>query len=88
MTWSRAFDDPIPLPTGKALRALQEAADFILALPKAEQHSPRWQAAVQCLIMAAEDQGPMLHARIAMLRALNGVEPGTAAVKLPPRLIR
>lgn len=88
MTWSRAFDDPIPFPSGKPLRTLREAASYIQALPKPEQHSPRWQAAVQCLIMAAEDRGPSLHARIAMLRALNGAEPGTAMVKLPPRLIR
>lgn len=88
MPWSRAFDDPVPSPSGKALRSLQEAADYILALPKREQAEPRWQAAVECLIMAAEDRGPMLHARVAMLRALNGVEPGSAMVKVPPRLIR
>ena len=86
--WKRPFDDPVPLPSGKALRSLQDAADYILALPKAEQHSPRWQAAVEALLMAAEDRGPLLHARIAMLRALNGVEPGSAMVRPPPRLIR
>jgi hypothetical protein len=32
---------------------------------------PRWQAATEALIMAAEDRGPLLHARVGMLRALN-----------------
>jgi hypothetical protein len=30
-----------------------------------------WQAAIEALIMAAEDRGPLLHARVGMLRALN-----------------
>jgi hypothetical protein len=84
LTWSRAFDDPIPLPSGKPLRTLQEAADHILAPPKAEQAKPRWQTAVECLIMAAEGRGPVMFARIAMLRALNGVEPGASMVRPPP----
>jgi hypothetical protein len=32
---------------------------------------PHWQAATEALIMAAEDRGPLMHARIGMLRALN-----------------
>lgn len=88
MTWSRAFDDPVPLPSGEALRTLREAADYIMKLPKDQQKQPRWQAAVEALLMAAEGRGPILHARIGMLRALNGVAPGTTMVKPPPRLIR
>jgi hypothetical protein len=54
---------------------LQDAADHILKLPKATQQLPRWQAAVEALIMAAESRGPLLHARVGMLRAMNhGVE--------------
>jgi hypothetical protein len=30
-----------------------------------------WQAAVEALIMAAEGRGPVLHARVGMLRAIN-----------------
>jgi hypothetical protein len=30
-----------------------------------------WQAATEALIMAAEGRGPLMHARIGMLRALN-----------------
>ena len=32
---------------------------------------PEWQAAAEALLMAAEDRGPLLHARVGMLRALN-----------------
>jgi hypothetical protein len=30
-----------------------------------------WQAAIEALIMAAEGRGPLMHARVGMLRALN-----------------
>jgi hypothetical protein len=35
--WKRPFDDPIPLPRGSALVTLEEAANYIQKLPKAEQ---------------------------------------------------
>jgi len=35
--WSREFDDPIPLPNGRQLVTLKDAADYIMKLPKAEQ---------------------------------------------------
>jgi hypothetical protein len=47
------------------------SADYILKLPKAEQNLKEWRAAPQALIMAAEYRGPLMHARIGMLRALN-----------------
>jgi hypothetical protein len=31
----------------------------------------KWQAAIEALLMAAEDRGPLMHARIGMMRALN-----------------
>jgi hypothetical protein len=34
--WSREFEDPILLPRGRQLITLQDAADHILKLPKAE----------------------------------------------------
>ncbi|SHH20014.1 hypothetical protein [Bradyrhizobium erythrophlei] len=71
MPWSRAFEDPIALPKGRQLLTLDEAAAYIMKLPKAEQNLPEWQAATEALIMAAEDRGPLLHARVGMLRALN-----------------
>ncbi|MEH2492617.1 hypothetical protein [Bradyrhizobium sp. AZCC 2230] len=72
MPWSTPFDDPIDLRGGAKLRTLQEAADFIMKLPEAEQHEPRWQTAIEMLINAAETGGGWLtFARIGMLRALN-----------------
>jgi hypothetical protein len=35
MSWSRAFDDPIPLPGGGELRTLRDAGEYVTALPKA-----------------------------------------------------
>jgi hypothetical protein len=71
MPWSRAFEDPIPLPRGRQLVTLKDAAAYIMKLSKAEQHLEEWQAATEALLMAAEDRGPLMHARIGMLRALN-----------------
>ena len=51
--------------------SLRDAADCIMKLPKAEQNLEAWQTAVEALIMAAEDHGPLMHVRIGMLRALN-----------------
>jgi hypothetical protein len=69
--WRRRFEDPIALPRGRQLFTLQDAADYILKLPKAEQHLEEWQTATEALIMAAEDRGPLMHARVGMLRVLN-----------------
>jgi hypothetical protein len=66
LSWSDEFEDPIP-----GLRSLQDAADHILKLSKAQEQLPHWQTAVEALIMAAEGRGPLLHARVGMLRAMN-----------------
>ena len=58
-------------PGRRKLVTLRDAGRYIAALPKVEQKSPEWQAATEALIMAAEDRGPLLHARVGMLRALN-----------------
>ena len=69
--WNRPFEDPILLPDGRELLTLKDAADYIMKLPKAEQKHEKWQTAAEVLIMAAEGRGPLMHARIGMLRALN-----------------
>ena len=71
MPWSRPFEDSIPLPSGRQLFTLRDAALYITKLPKAEQNLPEWRAATEALIMAAEDRGPLLHARVGVMRALN-----------------
>jgi hypothetical protein len=81
VTWSRALDDPIPLPDGRSIETLREAGQFIVALGKARER-PEWQAAAEVVLMAAEGKGPLMHARIGVLRALNAGKPDP---KLSPR---
>ena len=72
MPWSTAFDDPIPLHGGRRLATLQQAADYVMALPAHVQHEAHWQTAVENLINAAETGGGrLMFARIAVMRALN-----------------
>jgi hypothetical protein len=71
MSWSREFEDPIPLPRGRQLITLQDAADYIMKLPKADQAATEWQTAIACLIGAAEGRDFLMHARVGVLRALN-----------------
>jgi hypothetical protein len=66
LNWSDEFEDPI-----SGFRTLHDAANYIQKLPKVTQQLPHWQAAVEALIMAAEGKGPLLHARVGMLRAMN-----------------
>jgi hypothetical protein len=77
MTWSDEFEDPIP-----GIATLRDAANHIQKLPKAAQQLPHWQTAVEALIMAAEGRGPLLHARVGMLRAMQH---GTERVFNPDR---
>jgi hypothetical protein len=69
--WSRAFEDPIVLPDGHALRSLRDAGDYITKLPKAVHSAPEWQAAMEALILVADLGGPTMFARIGIMRALN-----------------
>ena len=71
MPWSASFEDPIPLPDGRQILTLKDAADYVLGLPKAEHSSPEWQAAMEALILVAETGGPVMLARIGVMRALN-----------------
>jgi hypothetical protein len=34
MTWSRAFDAPIPLPDGGEITTLREAGEYVTACPR------------------------------------------------------
>lgn len=73
--WRQAFEDPIELPGGKRLVTLQDAAGHIQKLKSAEQRQAHWQLAVETLINAAEGRDFVMHARIAMMRALNHGKP-------------
>src|ERR1700676_2765346 len=70
--WTRKFEDPIPLPRGRQLVTLEDAARYIQKLPKAEQQLEEWQTAVEVLILVAESNGgPTMMARIGVMQALN-----------------
>lgn len=79
--WSERFDDPIPLPAGAALMTLRDAATYVLELPAAEQEHAAWRLAIATLIDAAEGRDFLMHARIAVIRALNRNQPAPARVK-------
>lgn len=59
------------LPGGRERLTLRDAAAYIMKLPRGEQHLEEWQTATEALITAAEDRGPLTHARIGVLRGLN-----------------
>ena len=71
MSWERPFDQPIPLPSGPPARTLRDAANYIKNLPLSEHDTPEWRLAIQMLIDAAEDRGPMLFAKMGIIRAVN-----------------
>jgi hypothetical protein len=71
MSWSRRFDEPIPLPRGRQLVTLEDAGNYITKLPKAEHEAQEWQAAMEALILVATSGGPTMFARIGVMRALN-----------------
>ena len=75
MPWSQKFDDPIPLPNGKPLVTLRDAANYILELPKNESALPVWQAAMHALIFVAENDGHAMLARIGVMLALHRNDP-------------
>ena len=70
-SWSRRFDEPVPLPDGRQIVTLKDAGAYIMKLPKAEHGAPEWQAAMEALILVAENGGPTMLARIGVMRALN-----------------
>jgi hypothetical protein len=69
--WRREFEDPIPLPGGRKLITLRDAASYIMKLPKPEHSAPEWQTAMEALILIAENGGPTMLARVGVMRALN-----------------
>jgi hypothetical protein len=66
VSWERPFDQPIPLPSGPPARTLRDAADYIRKLSASERDTREWRLAIQMLIDAAEDRGPMLFARVSI----------------------
>ena len=50
---------------------LRDAALYITELPKAQHDADEWQAAMQALLLVAEQDGPAMFARIGVMKALN-----------------
>jgi hypothetical protein len=71
MAWFKRFYDPIILPDGRTLRTYREAADFVAALPKADQDAAAWLIAMETLSLVAERNAPEALARIAFVKALD-----------------
>ena len=69
MSWERPFDQPVPLPDGPPARTLRDAVNFIRTLADSERDTPACRLAIQMLIDAAEDRGPMLFAKMGIHRA-------------------
>ncbi|MCP3466684.1 hypothetical protein [Bradyrhizobium sp. CCGUVB23] len=72
--WGRPFDDPIEI-GGRELVTLRDAGECIAALPPKVHDAPEWQAAMEALILVAEQGGPTMFARIGIMRALNSRKP-------------
>jgi hypothetical protein len=68
--WSREFSDPIILPNGRQLVTLKDAATYITKLPKKESAFPKWQTAIEVLMLCSRGGDPML-AKIGVMRALH-----------------
>lgn len=71
MPWFKRFPDPITLANGRELLTLQDAVDYVTALPEAERDAPDWKLATEALALAAERSGYERLARAAMMRALQ-----------------
>jgi hypothetical protein len=78
VSWDQRFDEPIPLPKGKKLVTLRDAALYITKLPKAEHDAVEWLAAMEALLLVAEHDGPTMFARIGVMRALHRHKPEAA----------
>ena len=83
MAWDQQFSDPIILPGPQAARHAPRRAQLIIKLPKAERDADEWQAAMQALMLVAEQDGPTMFARIGVIRALHRHE--TKAAPAPRR---
>lgn len=88
--WRRRFEDPVPLASGRALLTFRDAALHIQRLPPAEQRKLHWQNATSILIAAAEGRDFRMHARIALLQAINHgrATPAPTARRKKPRVYR
>jgi hypothetical protein len=67
----QAVLDPIILPDGRKLLTFRDAAEYITALPIAEQDAAGWLVAMETLLLVAERNEPEMLVRIAIVKALD-----------------
>jgi hypothetical protein len=68
----RKVDQVVELPDGRTLRTLADAIAWLaMETPKSEHGMKPVQAAAHCITEAAENNGPMIFARIGMMQAIN-----------------
>jgi hypothetical protein len=72
MSWSRKFDEPIPLPDGGELRTLLDAGRYVDALPRSMRERGEWQTVMEVLLSAVEGREPVRLAQVALTLALAG----------------
>jgi hypothetical protein len=73
--WSLTFEDPIPLPDGRELRTLRDAAEYIASLPERENDTPEWRTALTVLMINIEHGGDTTLLRMSIMRALDRGKP-------------
>ena len=70
--WKRRFDKPIKLPGGGKLFTLKDAIAWLAKeIPQSEHGMKEVQTAARCVTEAAENDGPMIFARIGVMQAIN-----------------
>jgi hypothetical protein len=69
--WSRAFDEPIPLPDGSELRTLLDVGHYVDKLPRCMHEREEWQTVMEVLLSAVEGREPVSLLRIAITLALQ-----------------
>jgi hypothetical protein len=69
--WKQRFEQPIELSDGRRLITLYDAAEYIAGLAKPESEQAEWQIVREAVILIAEEGGPTMLARIAVLHALG-----------------
>jgi hypothetical protein len=83
-TWFKRFPSPIVLPDGRRLHTLQDAGDYIAALPTAESETSNWRLAIEALTLATDGVGYEKLAEAAVLHALQS--PPEPEPPKPPKL--
>jgi hypothetical protein len=88
--WHRRFDKPIVLPGGGGkLFTLKHAIAWLAnEVPQSEHTMKEVQTAARCVNEAAENNGPMVLARIGMMEAINRHRNQSRRMRACPPLAR